>query len=170
MTLIITTDRAARRTVSFETESEFVRSMLRRLNTEWPIRASAVEVRSHGRCRADVCVRIRDVYAPLGSDLVVSIEAKLSDWQRALRQAVLNQCAVDASFVAMPISRINDSLLDHAQNRGVGILALCGRRLNIVLPAAVSSPDSVLRRRVEVQLIPTKARGRTYVRDIVMGV
>src|SRR5262245_135661 len=106
MTSINTTDRAARRPVSFETESELVRSMLRRLNAEWPIRACAVEVRSHGRSRADVCVRIRDIYASFGSDLIVGIEAKLSDWRRALRQAVLNQCAVDGSFIAMPINRI----------------------------------------------------------------
>ncbi len=150
-------------------EADLVQVLVRRLRADWPTRAIAIEVRSHGRCRTDVCVCVRDLHAPLGSDLLIGVEAKLTDWTRALRQAILNRYAVDASLIAMPIQRIGSQVLDLADEHGIGVLGVQTNGLTLLLPAVVGSPDTALRERMAAQLHPTKARGRVRVDDLVRG-
>lgn len=149
------------------TEAELVRLLLRRLRSDWPTRAIASEVRSHGRCRTDVCVRVRDLHSPAGTDMLIGVEAKLSDWNRALRQALLNRYAVDASLIAMPIQRVSEQILEVASNHGIGVLGIHARTLVVMLPAVVGSPDVLLRKRMAAQLRPVKARGHVYVGELV---
>lgn len=94
------------------------------------------EVRTHGRSRADVLLR---------ADHVVAIEAKLSDWRRALGQAVLNTSVVDRSYVAMWEGRIPAILLVEAKKYRVGVIAVSHHRLYIVVPAGYGSPDVTAR-------------------------
>jgi len=112
---------------------------------------------------------VRDLHAPLGSDLLIGVEAKLTDWTRALRQAILNRYAVDASLIAMPIQRIGSQVLDLADEHGIGVLGVQTNGLTLLLPAVVGSPDTALRERMAAQLHPTKARGRARVDDLVRG-
>jgi hypothetical protein len=110
------------------------------------------------------------MYEPIGNDLLVGIEAKLTDWNRALRQAALNRYAVDASMIALPIDRISEAMLSAADEYGVGVLGIHGRGLTVALPATVSCPDAALHARVITQLKPVKARGRVRVNEIVKGI
>lgn len=151
------------------TETDLVRILVRHLRADWPTRAIGTEVKSHGRCRTDVCVRVRDPYASADSDLLLGVEAKLANWTRVLQQAVLNSYAVDASLIAMPAQRVNDELLDLAAKHGIGVLAVHARGLNVTLRARVGSPDAALRARMTAQLEPAKMRGGLRVGDLVRG-
>jgi hypothetical protein len=155
--------------ISPATEADLVEILMRRLRMDWPTRAIASEVRSHGRCRTDVCVRVRDLHGPKGSDLIVGVEAKLTDWTRALRQALLNRYAVDVSLIAMPMQRISVQVLDIASEHGIGVLGVGARSLSVMSPALVCSPDAVLYERMAAQLKPMKARGCFNVNDLVRG-
>jgi hypothetical protein len=99
--------------------------------------------------------------------LLVGIEVKLTDWKRALRQAALNRYAVDASMIAMPASRLNETILRAADNYGVGVLALSPRVVEVALPATASYPDASLYARMAAQLVPVRARGKLKVSRIV---
>ena len=158
----------ARRSPAFAhaSESELVDLLVRRMRTDYPVRAIGLEVKSHGRCRTDIGVLVRDIHGPRGSDLLLGVEAKLTDWTRALRQAILNQYAVDGSLIAMPLERISDRVVDAAKKYGVGVLAIKGEHLTVVVPAVLGSPDYVLHRRMTLQLDDVKARGQSRVSDI----
>lgn len=155
--------------VARQSEAALIAVTARRLRNDWPTRAIGLEVRSHGRARTDICVRVRDLCEAIGSDLVVGIEVKLTDWNRALRQAALNRYAVDASMIAMPASRLNETIVRAADDYGVGVLALRPRAIEVVVPATASCPDAALHARIVAQLVPVRARGKLKVNQIVKG-
>ena len=149
------------------TEADLVRTFGRSIRGAWPVRAMGLEVKSHGRCRTDVCIRVRDIHELQGPEYVIGIEAKLTEASRAIRQAALNQYAVDASYVAMPQKRINYELMELARAYGVGVLGVAGRDFNLILPARLGSPDPSLRERMNSQLQHVRARGTARVNDLV---
>jgi hypothetical protein len=104
----------------------------------------ATEVRTHGRSRADVLV--------LADDRLIAIEAKLSDWRRALGQAALNQSVADLSYVAMWAGRIPAALLEHAEKEGIGVIAVSVDHLALVVSASAGRPDQTARRACQVRL------------------
>lgn len=140
------------------TEAELVVQLVRLLRRRWPVRALGHEVRSHGRCRTDACflVRTRGAETPL----LLGIEAKLSNWSRAVTQAALNRYAVDLSYVAVPLERVSQALLDEAARHGVGVLGIGRGQLEVSLPAVLSGPDPILRARVLTQLVRVRPRGQ----------
>jgi len=139
------------------TEADLVADLVRLLRRQWPVRALALEVRSHGRCRTDACFLVRDVGAC--PPLLVGVEAKLSDWVRAVAQATMNRYAVDLSYVALPGARVSAALLKDARWHGVGVLAVGRDRLEVAQPAVLNTADPVLRARVLSQLIAARPRG-----------
>jgi hypothetical protein len=149
---------APARPVVPRTEAELVEDLVRLLRARWPVRALGAEVRSHGRCRTDVCALLRD--AGVAEPVLVGVEAKLSDWSRAVAQAAMNRYAVDVSYVAMPVTRTSGGLLEEAARHGVGVLSVGPRRLEVALPATVNTPDPVLRERVLAQLALIHPQGR----------
>lgn len=150
-------------------EAELVEKAVRLLRGRWPVRAIGLETKSHGRCRTDVCVRVRDLNDPEGPEYVVGIEAKMTNFMRALRQAARNQYAVDASFVAMPVERITSEMIEAAKEFGVGVLGVGPNSLTVLEPARVGQPDASLRERLNAQLSPARARGRVKVAEIAWG-
>lgn len=152
------------RAVTPDTESALAELIVRRIRAEWRASAIATEVRSHGRCRIDICARLRDSHGP---DVFIGVEVKLANWTRAVRQAMLNQYAVDASLIAMPIHRVSDHVVQVASEQGVGVLSVDACQLLITLPAALGSPDVILLQRMAAQLEPMKARGRLRVDQLV---
>lgn len=149
------------------TEEELVQILRRRLRSDWPVRADGLEVRSHGRCRTDLCVTVRPHGQAHVPDLLLGIEAKLTDWPRAVRQAALNRYVVDASFVAVPEALTAHGLLTMASFHGVGVLGVSARGVAVRLPAQLGVPDSSLRARALGQLFRTKARGRRATDELV---
>lgn len=139
------------------TEADLVADLVRLLRRQWPLRALALEVRSHGRCRTDACFLVRDVGAC--PPLLVGVEAKLFDWARAVAQATMNRYAVDLSYVALPGARVSAALLEDARRHGVGVLAVGRDRLEVAQPAVPNATDPVLRTRVLSQLTAVRARG-----------
>lgn len=168
MTIVDSTTRDKRGGVR-PSEAGLVTAIAHRLRNDWPIRAIGLEVRSHGRARTDICVRIRDLHEALGNDLIVGIEVKLTDWSRALGQAALNRYAADASMIAMPVNRLNETILQAAEGYGIGVLALGPRAVEVVVAATPSYPDATLRARMSAQLISVRARGKIKVDQIVRG-
>lgn len=168
MTTVVPTGRDTAQ-ISPQSEAALIGTTAHRLRNDWPTRAIGLEVRSHGRARTDICVRVRDLHEAIGNDLLVGIEVKLTDWSRALRQAALNRYAVDASMIAMPVHRLNDTILRAAEDYGVGVLALSSRSVVVALPATASDPDASLYARMAAQLIPVRARGKLKVSEIVKG-
>ncbi len=100
----------------------------------------ATEVSTHGRSRTDVCV--------LAGDLLIAIEAKLSNRRRAIGQAVLNRYYADRSYIAVLDRHITVELTNEARHWELGILTVSRTGVAIALPAPISSPDAQLRARV----------------------
>jgi hypothetical protein len=100
----------------------------------------ATEVPAHGRSRTDVCV--------LAGDLLIAIEAKLTNRRRAIGQAVFNRYYADRSYIAVLDRYVTDDLTNEARQWKLGILAISNSGVAIALPAPLGSPDAELRARV----------------------
>lgn len=57
---------------------------------------------------------------------IVSIEAKLSDWRTALKQALYNKPGVDFSYVAFPLEKFSGqkAVLCEFRRNGIGVLGI----------------------------------------------
>jgi DNA-binding MarR family transcriptional regulator len=57
---------------------------------------------------------------------LVAIEAKLTDWPSALKQAIYNKPSVDYSCVAIPLIDFRDriSVLNEFRSRGIGVMGI----------------------------------------------
>lgn len=73
---------------------------------------------------------------------MVSIEAKLSDWSTALKQALYNKPGVDFSYVAFPLDKFSRRkvILDEFQRRGVGVLGISESGISEVLASPRREP------------------------------
>jgi len=164
-----------RRTISVSarnpvSEADMVRVLLRRFRATFPVRAYGTEIRSHGRCRTDICVIARDFGAQSETYVTLGIEAKLIDSKRALRQAILNKYAVDGSLIAMPAGRLTRDVLSIAEDHGIGVLAIRSDGFEVVVAAMRNNPDSTLRARMVDQLVKARPRGRASVEMLVSEV
>jgi len=133
-------------------EADMVAHLVRHLRKKYAIEAYGTEIKSHGRCRTDICIVVRMSGSDRGSPVVVGIEAKLASTERVLQQAILNKYGVDGSFVAMPANRISDDLLALAFDYGLGVLAVSDGEISVALPATLGTPDGAIRTRMMAQL------------------
>lgn len=97
----------------------------------------ACEIRSHGRARTDILM--------LWGGELSGVEVKLSDWRRALAQAVLNRYCVDRSYIAMWGSVISENVVREAHRHGVGVISVTDDEIVIVSDAPRTDPLSSLR-------------------------
>lgn len=69
---------------------------------------------------------------------IVAVEAKLSNWKKALSQARSNMAFADQSYVALPFSRrsLLPRLTTAFQSAGVGLLFVDDSTFHLALPAA----------------------------------
>lgn len=102
--------------------------------------APVLEVRSHGTARTDVVLLV--------DDQLIAVEAKRSDWKRAVSQAVLNRYYADQSYVALWEGSISPSVLQTACEFGVGILEVGPTGVSIAAAPSACSPDPELRAKV----------------------
>jgi hypothetical protein len=72
-------------------------------------------------------------------------------------------------MIAMPVNRLNETILQAAEGYGIGVLALGPRAVEVVVAATPSYPDATLRARMSAQLISVRARGKIKVDQIVRG-
>ncbi len=151
----------------FATETDLVAELAKRFSARWAVRALKWEVRSHGRSRTDLACLVRDIGAPHEVPLLIGIEAKLTDWPRAIGQASLNRYAFDLAFIAVPATLGAKSLLPTAARHGVGVLGVMPGALDLLLPAQRREPDPYLRARIAAQLVAVRARGRSSVEELV---
>jgi hypothetical protein len=103
----------------------------------------ALEIKSHGRARTDVLV--------LQDKEVLGVEVKVSDWKRALAQAVLNRYCFDRSYIALWSTAISDTVIAEAENHGVGVIAVAEDSVRIVSEAPRSYPLSSIREKIVTQ-------------------
>jgi len=77
------------------------------------------------------------VSVPFSGTHVIAVEAKLSRWTEALRQAVSYRNFADESYVALPslLASSHTRLLDEIRECGIGILAVSERSVWPVLKA-----------------------------------
>lgn len=111
--------------------------ILDHLASQSDVDALGVEVRSHGRASTDICV--------LQGGELIGIEAKLSDWKRAVAQAYLNRHCVDRSYIAVWSDVVSLALCNAAEQYQIGVLGVDLLSLDLVLAAPLSSPSVRLR-------------------------
>ncbi len=100
------------------------------------INGTGMEIRTHGRSRADILL--------LADDLV-AVEAKLTHWKRAVGQAVLNTTVVDRSYVAMWGGQLPHGLVNAAREYNLGLIAVHQDGLEEVVRAEPGCPDPTAR-------------------------
>ena len=77
--------------------------------------------------------RPKCIYSSYGIKKLITIEAKIKDWDGALKQASLNRWFASESYVLLPSSKIHSSKIELAQNLGIGIyISPKGRRFKKV--------------------------------------
>ena len=118
------------------TEAEIVSHLTRQLGKVWPRAKWGLEVPTHGRSRADVCVWSKGE--------LITIEVKRTDWRRAIGQAALNCLVADYSYVALWEGFVSDQVLAEASRFGVGVLSVNCSELAVVLDAPRSQPSPLL--------------------------
>lgn len=96
------------------------------------------EVRSHGRARADLVLYN-------GRDVTI-VEAKLSDWKRAVAQATLNLYCADRSYIALWVSAVTDEVVAEARRHQLGVLSVSADTVSVAMKAPPSQPIPDLRR------------------------
>lgn len=138
------------------TETDIVHSLSIEVRREWPVSAMGFEVRSHGRCRTDLCLRTSAQANDGSPNIIIGIEAKMTNWRRALQQAILNRHAVHVSMVAVPSQRGSAELVCLAREYGVGVLAVTKTSLTILSFGVVGAPDAILLRKMNEQLQPVR--------------
>ena len=142
-----------------QTEQAFVDALAAALARDSHVSAIGREVRSHGRCRTDIGLR----YDLNDQSIILGVEAKLTDWGRAIRQASLNRYAVHGSFIALPSDRVSGAMTAQARDHGIGILTLDSQRqVRVVAPAELGAPDPHLVVRLDQQLSASSRRLRRY--------
>lgn len=57
-------------------------------------------------------------------DALHSIEFKLNDWRRALKQARDHQLGADFAYICLPGKSVSNAILEAAESEGIGILEL----------------------------------------------
>lgn len=78
-----------------------------------------------------------------GLSKIVAIEAKISDWRGAIRQAHRNTWFASHSYVLFPQKRFLASALVEAESKGVGVLVVeRGRVRRLLRPSAIRLPAS----------------------------
>lgn len=104
----------------------------------------AREVRSHGRSKADIVL--------FASDQLISVEVKLSDWKRAIYQAVLNRYCVDRSYIALWKPHVTSEVLCLARSWGLGVMCIGPSAVQVLEEAPATTPDPELRERLLAHL------------------
>ena len=66
---------------------------------------------------------------------IVAVEAKIHDWQQALRQAIANTWFASQSYILMPSARLKPAAFDHAARFGIGVMTYNGQRTKVELGA-----------------------------------
>ena len=97
----------------------------------------ATEVRSHGTSRLDIVL--------LEDERLIGVEAKLSNWGKAIAQAACNKYCVDESFIGIWEGKYLDAACTSARRFGIGVLAIGSGGVWIAQDPQVQSPDRILR-------------------------
>lgn len=94
--------------------------------------------------------------------VVLAVEAKLTRWRDALRQAIAYRLYADESFVALPFQHARMALrsADKFREAGIGLFILDGEAINLAIPAATSVDHDWRREFVVSRLRATSDVGR----------
>jgi hypothetical protein len=81
----------------------------------------------------------------LENERLIGVEAKLSNWGRAIAQAACNKYCVDESYIGIWEGKYLDAACASARRFGIGVLAIGSRGVWIAEDPKIQSPDSILR-------------------------
>lgn len=90
-------------------------------------------------------IKIRPINEIFYVKEIISIEAKLHDWKRALEQSINNTYFSSKSFTLFPDEIINDNLIDKYNSTDIGIISFGGKYKMLkkpkrrIIPSALSS-------------------------------
>lgn len=74
---------------------------------------------------------------------IFAIEAKISNWSKALEQAAANRWFASHSFILIPPNRSIDQISQRATELGIGVLVFDGNEVNqVVAPRVFQIPNS----------------------------
>jgi hypothetical protein len=121
----------------FRTETDLVGRIIRYLRgrkTPW----GRVQILTEWDYRSG----ITDILARTSRKEVIALEAKLSDWRRAIYQAYRNTTFARRSYVVLPerVARRAEKNPDVFGNYGVGLCACGDRGLSVLIEAHNSEP------------------------------
>lgn len=78
-------------------------------------------------------VRPRSLSRVFGVKYIIAIEAKVSNWSRALVQAVGNYWFASHSYILIPRTKVLPKVIARAEELGVGVLVLDGSSISVTL-------------------------------------
>jgi hypothetical protein len=105
-------------------------------------------------------LRFRSVTVPKDPfDSVIAVELKLRDAWRGLEQANSYRVFADASYLAMPVGRYSDELIETASRCQIGLLAIAHDHVDEVLAPGSEDVPSEARRRHASEKILDAQRG-----------
>jgi hypothetical protein len=86
-------------------------------------------------------------------DVLIAVELKLSDATRGVAQAYSYRSFAEASYLALPGSRINSRAMDDARRHGIGLLAVYPNRVDGVVEPAEAPTALAWRRRMAAERV-----------------
>lgn len=121
-------------------EASLVDALTEHIETLWADPEYVLEMRSPGGGRADITV--------LSKGHVYSVEAKLTNWRRAIGQAVLNRYWSNRCYIALWHTKVGPSVKTEARRHGLGVISVSPSGAKMVVGAQLAQPRAHLKGQV----------------------
>ena len=115
-------------------------------------------------CEVPILGRSVDL-AYLTEEEVYTVEFKLRDWRRAIRQARDHLLGTDYAYICMPRRKVSDAMMSELQSVGVGLLFFCDEGdwpFEEIVEAPRSQVTSEIARKWTVEYIQNNEGQRTW--------
>ena len=115
-------------------------------------------------CEVPILGRNVDL-AYLTEEEVYTVEFKLRDWRRAIRQARDHLLGTDYAYICMPRRKVSDAMMSELERVGVGLLFFCDEGdwpFEEIVEAPRSQVTSEIARKWTVEYIQNNEGQRTW--------
>jgi len=101
--------------------------------------------------------RVIDFGGILKNGSLVGIEYKLSDWKRAIWQAVGHRLFFDFLYILIPKRKISQAMKTEAKKTGVGILLFDGNSVEVAIKPKFQTHQWLFKKKIVIYWIKTVA-------------